>query len=253
MAAVNDTDTWLYIGSKNPDDTAFYYEKLGFKHLQTTGNGNQLQIWMIRSDVAICIHLDDRERIGLLFLRNEVLTLFQKLKNASYNVQWRNANETCFQINAFVGVHLRVQQTPTLPAYHKQEQLHLLESKDALANLKEAQPPLGVFGELTLNTDTLQETAFYWKGLGFEILFQRRKPFPWQLLSNGSICISLQENKLITPPSLVFYATNRPQTIKQLLTWHPKNLQAANSEVSAADENISLTTPDNHYIYLLQL
>jgi predicted lactoylglutathione lyase len=74
---------------------------------------------------------------------------------------------------------------------------------------------LGKYAHISISVRSLRESSPFYKGLGFEKLFDSAHPRPWELLTDGCVNIHLYESYFISP-ALHYFSATMDETIVHL-------------------------------------
>ncbi len=110
---------------------------------------------------------------------------------------------------------------------------------------------LGVFGELSINTDNVKASVGFWEKLSFTTTFKSEKPYPWTILSDGAMTIGLHQTTTFTTPALTYFANDAAERVQLLKS---ESFQVADElkNESGEVEGAILRAPDGQLFFVLK-
>jgi hypothetical protein len=109
---------------------------------------------------------------------------------------------------------------------------------------------LGIFGELSINTMSLNHSLAYWKKLDFIATHASKSPYPWAILSDGVMTIGLHQTDSFTSPALTYFSSNIGEQLKSLEQWNIPFTPM--SSLPGHHEGAIIAAPDGQLLLLLQ-
>ncbi len=108
---------------------------------------------------------------------------------------------------------------------------------------------LGSFGELSINTDDIHASLVFWQKLDFISTYQSDRPYPWVLLSDGTLTIGLHETKNFSVPAFTFVS---PDIAMRVAVLENDGVPLRRLQNESGLQGALLTAPDGQLFFLLK-
>ncbi len=112
-----------------------------------------------------------------------------------------------------------------------------------------SQSLLGSFGELSISTDTLHPSLEFWQRLDFILTYQSERPYPWALLSDGTLTIGLHQTKIFSDPALTYVS---PDVAMRVAVLENDGIPLRRLHNEAGLQGAIITAPDGQHFFLLK-
>ncbi|HXG01278.1 MAG TPA: VOC family protein, partial [Bacteroidota bacterium] len=110
---------------------------------------------------------------------------------------------------------------------------------------------LGTFGELAIDTGSVDESVGFYQKLDFRVVLRGTKPYPWAILSDGTMTLGFHETQNFRSPALTYYA---PDVESRLRTVRGAGISAIRElyDDQRRTAGAVLTAPDGQLLFLLE-
>lgn len=114
-----------------------------------------------------------------------------------------------------------------------------------------SQSRLGTFGELAIDTGSVEESVGFYQKLDFRVVLRGSKPYPWAVLNDGTMTLSFHETQNFRSPALTYYA---PDVESRLRTVRDAGIAAIRElhDDQRRTAGAVLTAPDGQLFFLLE-
>ena len=240
----------VYITTANLDSSIAVYEKLGFPKI---GSNTFPVPWAQVSDGSLVIMMrkDPNPYIGLTYYINDIDKKIAELEKDSivFSQKPKDGDPVKrYFIKSPDGFNIML--VPNIGGFQQPTGLTMLTMKPADFALADKYPnkQCGVFGEFCHPVTDLKISVAFWKKLGFTVKNEMKQPYPYTILSDGLMIISLHQTKHFDYPAVTYFGLNIATRIQQL---KDKGLQHF-TEI-AGKNNVSLLTWENQHFFIFSL
>lgn len=215
-----------------------FYQKLGFQLLDAPSADKD---WALLTDEAILLLLNQNEQefTGLSYMSADMPDRVAALEQEGVHFDQSQKSEdgliqaTCFDPNQ-IGISLVRFNPSGIPEVDL--------NRDTRC---------GIFGEFFIPTDAFEESAEFWRTIGYKSLFTAEDPYPHGIFSDGRMIVGLHERDDFEKPALSYFAPDMPQRIRSL------KLEGIEFDQEFTDEqgnlrNAVLSTPAGGAIFLFE-
>lgn len=109
---------------------------------------------------------------------------------------------------------------------------------------------LGTFGELSIGTDNIRASTFFWDKIGFRQMMKSNKPYAWATMTDDVMKIGLHQTATFSAPALTYFAADVSERIGALR--ERKVSIARELKGNGGDrEGALLSAPDGQLFFLL--
>lgn len=108
---------------------------------------------------------------------------------------------------------------------------------------------LGSFGELSINTEEIQPSLEFWQKLDFVPMYQSDKPYPWVLLTDGTLTIGLHQTKNFSDPTFIYVS---PDVAMRIAALENDGIPLRRLQNESGLQGARLTAPDGQTFFLLK-
>lgn len=219
-------------------DSILFYEKLGFRKLWESTDPYP---WILMTDGSVNLHLYE------WFFPSPALHYFSS-----------HMQDTVLEL-----LRLGIRPEPQKSRDGKRVQHNFLDPNELTIMLMHfddsampkpngfSESKLGVFGELSIDTQELGSSIAFWQKLDYAVTLRGEKPYPWAILTDGEMTLGLHQTDAFKSPALTYYTDTVAERVHSLRASNITPLQPLRDEHGAVAGAI-LTAPDGQLFFLLE-
>ena len=222
----------ISISVSSLSDSLPFYEKLGFRKLW---DNSEPKPWALLTDGGVNIHLFESEfpSPALHYFSSVMDEKTHELDRVGFSLEEQKSKDGSRQQHTFLDPNeIRIM----LMHYNDAEMPKPAGTSHSI---------LGSFGEMSINTDSLQASVDFWEKLDFIPTYQSNKTYPWALLSDGTLTLGLHQTKDFSDPALTYFAPDIAVRVDALE-------RAGVPLQRLRNEGAVLTAPDGQIFFLLK-
>jgi len=213
-----------------------FYEKLGFKVIE---EGGPPVPFVVMSDGMIHLRLDECEFVTprIDYFNKDATKQVERLEKLGIQISTEAACARKRNVTNIIDPN--------------NQQLAIIEAGHApVAEPRKSICLLGTFGEFSVHTNNLAESIEWYRRLGFEAK-KFEKPYPWAILSDGSMIIGLHQSNEFTRTTLTYFSKDSAERIEKLKAM---GFKFSNEQKKPAGKvaNAMLTAPDGQTFFVFE-
>jgi predicted lactoylglutathione lyase len=227
----------ISISVRSLRESSSFYKSLGFEKLFDSA---QPQPWELLTDGCVNIHLYESYFLSpaLHYFSAMMDETIVHLKRIGITPELQRSKDGSRQQHNFFDPN----EFCVMLMHHSESTMPLPEGISRCV--------LGTFGELSIGTDNLKASTFFWDKIGFRQTMKSNKPYAWAAMSDDVMKIGLHQTATVSAPALTYFAPDIPERIGALKERKVSLLQELVGN-DGQPEGALLAAPDGQLFFLL--
>jgi catechol 2,3-dioxygenase-like lactoylglutathione lyase family enzyme len=110
---------------------------------------------------------------------------------------------------------------------------------------------LGVFGELSVDTENLEESIAFWQKLDYSVALRGTRPYPWATMTDGVMTVSFHQTQAFRTPALTYFTSDVVARLRALRADGIEAIGELHDEHNTTAGAV-ITAPDGQVFFLLE-
>ena len=213
-----------------------FYEKLGFTAIE---EGGQPVPYVLFTDGVIHLRLDECQFPSprLDYYTSDAPKQVERLLKLDLQISIEKACARKVNVTNFIDPN--------------NQQLAIIQQNHSpVPEPRKPRTLLGNFGEFSIHTNNLDESIQWYTRLGFRAK-KFDKPYPWAILTDGNMTISLHQSNEFTRTTLTYFSKDSAERIAKLKAL---GFKFTNEQKNPAGQvaNAQLTAPDGQTFFVFE-
>lgn len=218
------------------DESLPFYQKIGFKKLW---DSPEPKPWALLTDGRVNMHLFESEfpSPAIHYFSSGMADKIGALQRMGFPLEEQRSKDGNRQQHTFIDPN----EVNIMLMHH--DDTEMPKPSGSSHSL------LGSFGELSINTDNIQPSLEFWQKLDFIPTYRSDNPYPWVLLSDGTLTIGLHQTKNFSDPAFTYIS---PDVAMRVAVLENDGVPLRRLQNESGLQGALLTAPDGQILFLLK-
>lgn len=213
-----------------------FYQTIGFKKLW---DNSEPKPWALLTDGRVNIHLFESEfpSPALHYFSSGMDEKISELQRMGFPLEQQKSKDGSRQQHIFLDPN----EVSIMLMHH--DEAEMPKPSGSSHSL------LGSFVELSINTDDIQPSLEFWQKLDFIPTYRSDNPYPWVLLSDGTLTIGLHQTRNFFNPAFTYVS---PDVAMRVAVLENDRVPLWGLHNESGLQGALLTAPDGQTFFLLK-